>query len=563
MAAKRTLKAKGKAGAKKGSAQPNRRPKAARPSSKQGKAKKSAPKKAATKKVKKASARKAPVKKVKASPKKAAAKKAIKKTAPQKSVKKAASKKAPTKKLKKVARPTPRPKKALKAKPAKRSAKDVVPKSSRPSGDVERKGGSKKGDKKADRVEKLERPNDKKPDKRAEAPKPSRQAPSKPSKRGNEGGGQSHASARSGPPPSARPASMALRDGARPGGRGLSAGPLIPQRGILPPPKGGKKDQLTLLPARSSQPSSAGRMGGGSARPSEAPRSHARGGSPRGVTLAKRTSDRPSGGLVSTPLPIPVRKIEAPPSLEDRFSRIEKRLEAMDEPLRREFYNMFDQAWVSHDSALEGSVYTREEIQAGFSVEPILTDSSLQPATDEIRRHREAIEFVRDVGLRKKLPVTVDVVKKIFLILHPSEGDLKTVKYRRDVPQHRLYFHEYAPPDKIAFRVRQIVDWLNLPETRKTRNALRIAARVHYDMVRVYPFQNDSGKVARLFMNLLLYRAGYPPAIIHAKERQGYYEALKGEPNRILRIVQDAVEDGLASIEKFLDEHDARKHRPY
>jgi Fic family protein len=69
----------------------------------------------------------------------------------------------------------------------------------------------------------------------------------------------------------------------------------------------------------------------------------------------------------------------------------------------------------------------------------------------------------------------------------------------------------------------------------------------------------DSGKVARLFMNLLLYRAGYPPAIIHAKERQAYYEALKGEPNKILRIVSDAVEDGLTSIEKFFEEQDAKK----
>jgi len=156
----------------------------------------------------------------------------------------------------------------------------------------------------------------------------------------------------------------------------------------------------------------------------------------------------------------------------------------------------------------------------------------------------------------------VDVVKKIYLILHPSEGDLKTVKYRRDVPQHRLYFHEYAPPDKIAYKVRHVVDWLNEPEIRKTRNALRIAAGAHYQLLRVFPFQTDSGKVARLFMNLLLYRSGYPPAIIHAKERQGYYEALKGEPNRILRIVQDSVEDGLASIEKLLDEQETKK-RPF
>ncbi len=346
---------------------------------------------------------------------------------------------------------------------------------------------------------------------------------------------------------------------------------------ILPPPRQSKRggETLTLVPARSSQPGDKavaprgapprGSVPKGGAPSGRAQAARSPSGAPlssRGVTLVRRPSDRPMPGLQAAALPIPVRKVEAAPSLEDRFSKISKRLEALDEATRSEFYRMFDQAWVSHDSALEGVVYTREEILAGFSADPILTDSSLQPAADEIRRHREAIEYVRDFGLHKRLPITVDVIKKIYLILHPSEGDLKTVKYRRDVPQHRLYFHEYAPPDKIAYKVRNVVDWLNEPETRKTRNALRIAASAHYNLVRIFPFQSDSGKVARLFMNMLLFRSGFPPAIVHAKERQNYYDALKGEPNKILRIVQDSVEDGLTSIEKLLDEQETKK-RPF
>jgi len=320
-------------------------------------------------------------------------------------------------------------------------------------------------------------------------------------------------------------------------------------------------ETLTLVPARSSssglrprqEPAlSAGRKGSKTPTSAAARR--------EGVTLLRRTSERPSQSPAAN-IPIPVRKVEAIPTLEERFTRIEKRLEGLDEATRKLYYFLFDQAWVSHDSALEGTVYMREELEAGFSAEQMLTDSSLQPAADEIRRHREAIEYVRDFGQKKKLPITVDVIKKIFLILHPSEGDLKTVRYRKDIPQHRLYFHEYAAPDKIIYKVRQIVDWANAPDTKKSRSTLRLAARVHYDLLRVFPFQTDSGKVARLFMNLLLYRGGYPPAIIHAKERQSYYEALKGEPNKILKIVQDSVEDGLASIEKLLDEQYANRRR--
>ena len=171
-----------------------------------------------------------------------------------------------------------------------------------------------------------------------------------------------------------------------------------------------------------------------------------------------------------------------------------------------------DMSWIYHDSALEGVVYTFQELRT--AVDPtaqVVADSSLQPACEEIRRHREALHFIRDYAPKKRQPITVDLVREDLLILHPEEGDLKTVKYRKDIPQHRLYFHEYAPPDKITYKVRAIIEWVNDPETRRTRSPIRLAARAHYDLLRVFPFPTDSGKVARLFMNLLLLRSRIPP----------------------------------------------------
>lgn len=257
--------------------------------------------------------------------------------------------------------------------------------------------------------------------------------------------------------------------------------------------------------------------------------------------------------------PIPAMAAVKRPSIEERSASIEVRLNAQSEEFRRRYIDSFDMSWIYHDSALEGVVYTFEELRAALSGQGMpVTDSSIQPTCDDIRRHKEAIDFVRDFATKKRLPVTVDIIKKIYLILRPEEGDVKTVKYRKDVPQHRLYFHEYAPPDKIAYKVRQIVDWLTDPETRKTRNGIRIAARAHYDLLRVFPFPTESGKVARLFMNLLLLRSGLPPSIIHSTERQRYYEALKGSATTVLSMVQESVENALSSVEKLLDEHETR-----
>jgi Fic family protein len=221
-------------------------------------------------------------------------------------------------------------------------------------------------------------------------------------------------------------------------------------------------------------------------------------------------------------------------------------------------------SWIYHDSAIEGVVYTIQELKTAIDPNAVVvTDSSLQPACEEIRRHREALNFIRDFAVKKRQPVTVDVVKKIYLILHPEEGDVKTVRYRKDIPQHRLYFHEYAAPDKITYKVRQVMDWVNDPETRRTRNAVRVAARAHYDLLRVFPFTHDSGKVARLLMNLLLLRSGYPPAIVHSTERQRYYDALKGASAAMNQIVQEAIENNLASVEKLVEAYEHPTVAPF
>jgi Fic family protein len=271
------------------------------------------------------------------------------------------------------------------------------------------------------------------------------------------------------------------------------------------------------------------------------------------AAMASRTSSKKKASN-------PPQEAPQPLSIEERTAYLEDRLKSAAPEVQAKYRDDLDMSWIAHDSALEGVVYTVAELKAaigGGDLGPT-TDSSMQPVVEEIRRHREALNFTRDQATRRRIPVTVDVVKRIYTVLHPEEGDVKTVKYRKDIPQHRLYFHEYAPPDKIAYKLRQVIDWVNDPEAKRTRTPVRLAARAHYDLLRIFPFTTDSGKVARLVMNLLLLRAGYPPAIIHSTERQRYYEALKGSSATMLAIVQDSIENSLASIEKLLDAYDGK-----
>jgi len=75
------------------------------------------------------------------------------------------------------------------------------------------------------------------------------------------------------------------------------------------------------------------------------------------------------------------------------------------------------------------------------------------------------------------------------------------------------------------------------------------ATRAHFRLVDIHPFIDGNGRTARLLMNLLLMRHGYPPAIIRYEGRPAYYAALEKahqqEIEPFLALVTEAVDRSL------------------
>jgi Fic family protein len=62
----------------------------------------------------------------------------------------------------------------------------------------------------------------------------------------------------------------------------------------------------------------------------------------------------------------------------------------------------------------------------------------------------------------------------------------------------------------------------------QTIHPVLLASESHYRLVTIHPFVDGNGRTARLFMNLLLLRFGYPPGVIGPKDRLKYIKALEG-----------------------------------
>ena len=49
----------------------------------------------------------------------------------------------------------------------------------------------------------------------------------------------------------------------------------------------------------------------------------------------------------------------------------------------------------------------------------------------------------------------------------------------------------------------------------------------HYRLAAIHPFADGNGRTARLLMNLLLLRQGYPPVAVRPEDRKSYLDALE------------------------------------
>ncbi|MGB5978162.1 MAG: Fic family protein, partial [Cyclobacteriaceae bacterium] len=58
-------------------------------------------------------------------------------------------------------------------------------------------------------------------------------------------------------------------------------------------------------------------------------------------------------------------------------------------------------------------------------------------------------------------------------------------------------------------------------------NAILLAARFYYKFIRIHPFDDGNGRVARIVMNFILMKYGYPPVIIKTEDKENYFAALR------------------------------------
>jgi len=209
----------------------------------------------------------------------------------------------------------------------------------------------------------------------------------------------------------------------------------------------------------------------------------------------------------------------------------------LDPDLQKALMTQLRNLWTHTSTAIEGNTLTLAE--TAFVLEEGLTIAG-KPLKDheEVVGHARAIDLIYDLveegrelsetdlfALHKAVQteVVVDVYK-------PVGGWKKEPNSTAGVVDEKQVIFDYAPPADVP---RLMANWFDLYrrlndciQPGDNRKALDAYVKLHISFVRIHPFFDGNGRIARLVANIPVLKAGLPPIIIPREQRKAYIDAL-------------------------------------
>jgi len=180
-----------------------------------------------------------------------------------------------------------------------------------------------------------------------------------------------------------------------------------------------------------------------------------------------------------------------------------------------------------NSNAIEGNTLSLRETQLIIQEGITVGGKSLREHL-EARNHPDAIDYVEKLA-QKQTPIEQNDILKIHALLMRGIDDQNSGKYRTG--QVRVAGANFMPPSaqKIPKMIEELLQTLSQnPDELKP---IELAAFFHHRFVYIHPFLDGNGRTARLLMNIILTRNGYPFTVLLRVDRPKYLRALSEADN--------------------------------
>ena len=214
---------------------------------------------------------------------------------------------------------------------------------------------------------------------------------------------------------------------------------------------------------------------------------------------------------------------------------------------------------IYHSNAIEGNSLSIGETRLVVEMGMTIAGKTLKDQA-EAKNLSAALDFMEEIAVSQDSPILVGDLRQIHALIL-KDIDASAGRYRTS--EVKISGSEFKPPQAhlISQQMDDLGAYLALVTKSDSSDAeipILSAAAAHAWLAQIHPFIDGNGRTARILMNLILMRRGYPVCIITRDDRLRYYHALEesqaGDLTPLVELVYENVEDSLEEWEKAATE---------
>lgn len=217
-------------------------------------------------------------------------------------------------------------------------------------------------------------------------------------------------------------------------------------------------------------------------------------------------------------------------------------LQPIDEQAQRRLDDKFMLEFNYNSNHIEGNTLTYGQTELLFKFGDVAAPAKMRDL-EEMKAHNVALKYMEAEAREKNKPLTERFIRDLHQTLlredyqvpnrQPGqEGTTYTIHagiYKTRPNSVRTVtgeLFEYASPEETPVLMGELVAWYNQQETAATLSPIQLAALFHYRYIRIHPFEDGNGRIARLLVNYILGKHGYPMLVVKSSDKNQYLSAL-------------------------------------
>lgn len=216
------------------------------------------------------------------------------------------------------------------------------------------------------------------------------------------------------------------------------------------------------------------------------------------------------------------------------------------QPLKQEYQNRLERKFMLefnyNSNHIEGNTLTYGQTELLLFFGKVVDEANMKDL-EEMKAHNVCLKMIREEAADKDMPLTETFIRQLHHTLLREDYTMYRQLPKGTTTSYVIHAgiyktrpnsvitvtgerFEYASPEETPALMTDLVEWYNTEELKAEMSPIELATVFHYRYIRIHPFEDGNGRIARLMVNYILTRHNYPMIVVKSKDKDNYLTAL-------------------------------------